>query len=206
MKGVVTFFLALAVCAAAVPTLQATGHPVFVAPQPTHESQFYWDDGIMSSGWCWFSGGNYWAVQFDEEKTDGIDRGIVEALGAMTYPGWPDAEYQGVYLHIFTDEGGYPGEDTYGRFFQFEDGGEFEWLYMEQHVYGAVFYVAFQQIGDYPDCDTIAVDAASSGHNWTGYQGSWARTSFFGDFMLRCYWNPFESVEETSWGWVKALY
>jgi len=68
----------------------------------------------MSAGWCWYFGGNHRAVRFDEEKTDGIDRGIVEALGAVTHPDWPDGEYQWGYLHIFVDDGGYPGEDTFG--------------------------------------------------------------------------------------------
>ncbi len=206
MRKAILICVVFAVCTLAAPYLKTWSQLVNVNPQPTSESQFYWDDGIVASGWVWYTGGSYWAVDFDEEKTEGADRGMIESLGAVVYPNWPDAEYQGAYLHIFEDDGDYPGEDIYRELLQFEVGGEFEWLSMEQHVYGSVFYIAFEQFGDYPDCDALGVDAASGSHNWTGYQGSWGNTSFFGDFMLRCYWQSFSNVKLTSWGAVKALY
>jgi hypothetical protein len=206
MRKMMLIYTVLTVCALAAPVLQAPSHPVSVEPQPAYRSQFYWDDGEMYSAWAWYSGGNYWAVDFDEEKTEGIEQGIVEAIGAMTYPDWPSSVYEGAYMHVFDDDGGYPGESLFHELLVFTDGGVFEWLTMEQHVYGSVFYIAFEQYGDYPDCDAMAVDAAAGSHNWTGYQGSWDNTALFGDFMLRCYWQPFSEVTETTWGRVKALY
>jgi hypothetical protein len=72
----------------------------------------------------------------------------------------------------------------------FSTGGVFEWIDADPWVLvtTAVFYIGFQQIGNYPACDSMGVDAVSGTHNWTGYQGSWAPTTLFGDFMIRCYW------------------
>ncbi len=206
MRKAILICMVLAACTLAAPYLEAANRPVNVSLQPSYESQFYWDDGVMSSAWCWYTGGNYWAVQFDEEKTEGADRGMIEALGAAVHPYWPDSIYQGAYLHIIEDDGDYPGVSIFRELHVFENPGEFEWLSMEQHVYGSVFYVAFEQYGNYPDCDALGVDAVGGTHNWTGYQGSWGNTSTFSDFMLRCYWQPLSDVAETTWGQVKALY
>jgi hypothetical protein len=206
MKCALMVFPLLVASAFAAPYIGTDARSVGVDVQPTYESQFYWDDGELSRAWCWLSGGNYWAVQFDEEKTDGIDRGIVEALGTVVYPNWPDLVFQGAYLHIFDDDGGVPGASIFHEFFMFTIGNEFEWFAMEQHVYGSVFYVAFEQPGDYPLCDALGVDADAGTHNWTCYQGSWDNTAMFSDFMLRCYWQPLSGVASSTWGRIKSLY
>jgi len=54
--------------------------------QPPEEFEFYRDDGIMSSGWVRFTGGDYRAVQFDDVKNDGRP-GVVTLYGACTYTG-----------------------------------------------------------------------------------------------------------------------
>ncbi|MCK4593514.1 hypothetical protein KAU45_03365 [bacterium] len=70
-----------------------------------------------------------------------------------------------------------------------------------------VFYVANEQIGNYPQSDSQGVDATGGTHNWTGYNGLWGPTTIFGDFMIRCYWDDgIPVVEDTFWGAVKALY
>ncbi|MCX7022411.1 MAG: hypothetical protein NTW26_09105, partial [bacterium] len=93
-------------------------------------------------------------------------------------------------------------------FLQFTAGGVFQWIDADPpvSVTDAVFYIAFQQLGNYPSADSIGVDAVAGTHNWTGYQGSWTPTTLFGDFLLRCYWDDTPGVQETSWGAVKALY
>ncbi|MCX7021283.1 MAG: hypothetical protein NTW26_03210, partial [bacterium] len=68
MKKLVLLLL-VAVVAFAANSVVTSGIPINAHPQPPTEYEFYWDDGIMSSGWIWFTGGNYWAVQFDEVKT-----------------------------------------------------------------------------------------------------------------------------------------
>lgn len=206
MKKLIPCCVLLVVCTLAAPYLKIEGRLVNVDHRPIYESEFYWDDGELSRAWCWFSAGNYWAVQFDEEKTEGTDRGMIEALGAVAYPNWPDPVFQGAYIHIFEDDAGQPGASIYNELLVFTTGNLYEWLIMEQHVYGAVFYVAYEQYGDYPNCDALGVDAVSGTHNWTCNYGSWEQTSAFSDFMLRCYWQPFSEVTETSWGQVKALY
>ncbi len=164
------------------------GRVVNAHPDPPAEYEFYWDDGIMSSGWVWYTAGNYWAVEFDEEKTGGFEDGVVTAYGAATYPNWPDSEYQGCYMHVFGDSEGYPGADLDRTYLGFTDPGSFEWIDAAVALSTSTFYIAFEQFGNYPDTDTVAVDAVAGTHNWTGYQGSWSQTSLFGDFMLRCYW------------------
>ena len=103
--------LLIAVCAFAANSVVTTGVPYTTHPQPPAEYEFYWDDGIMSSGWIWYTGGNYWGVQFDEVKTGGDDAAGVVSYGAVSYPNWPDGTFQGANIHTFSDLGGYPGSD-----------------------------------------------------------------------------------------------
>ncbi len=203
------WILVLAVATLAANAVQTVGAPLNAPPQPPTEYEFYWDDGIMSSGWCWFTGGgNYWAVQFDDSKTGGKP-GVIDLYGVYSYSsGWPDGG-QGCYMHTFADLGGYPGGELDCTFCPLEASG-YEWTPPETdplYVSTGVFYIAFEQIGGYSNCDSIYVDGAAGTHNWTGYQGSWAPTTMFGDFMLRCYWDDgLTAVEDISWGRVKALY
>ncbi len=69
-----------------------------------------------------------------------------------------------------------------------------------------VVFHLFEQLGNYSSSDSQGIDATAGTHNWTGYQGSWSPTTLFGDFMIRCYWDPWVEIKETSWGAVKALY
>jgi len=186
MKRLLLLFV-VAPCLA-VNAVSTTGPAFDAHPGPPAEYEFYWDDGIMSAGWIWYTGGNYWAVQFDEVKTGG-SRGEVYAYGAATYPNWPDSTYQGCYMHTFDDIGGYPGADLDSTYFGFTTGGLFEWVDTFVYLTDGVFYIAFEQYGDYPSCDSMGVDAVSGTHNWTGYQGSWSPTTLYGDFLLRCYWD-----------------
>jgi hypothetical protein len=192
----------LAAAALAANSVATTDIPFDARPQPPTEYEFYWDDGILAGGWFWFTGGNYWAVDFSE-KTGG-EEGWLTRYGAVTIPDWPDSTYQGCYMHTFSDG----DHDT--TFLQFTTGGVYEWVAPEEPVYvpSGDLFVAFQQIGNYPACDSMGVDAVAGSHNWTGYQGSWAPTTLFGDFMIRCYWDDEEpgSVTDTTWGRVKALY
>ncbi|MCK4593512.1 hypothetical protein KAU45_03355, partial [bacterium] len=191
MRKIVILAVILVLSAGASWRAVSTSGPTFNAhPDPPAEYEFYWDDGVMVSGWVWYTGGNYWAVQFDEEKTDGFEYGLVTCYGAVTYPGWPDSTFQGCYMHTFDDVDDYPGSDLDSTFLQFTTGGVFEWVAPDSSVglSTSVFYIAFEQYGNYPSTDAVAVDAAAGTHNWTGFQGSWTQTSTFSDFMLRCYW------------------
>jgi hypothetical protein len=203
VKRLILLFLVAA--ALANHSVMTSGVPFKAHHQPPMDFELYWDDGVMSSGWAWYTGGNYWAVQFDEEKTGGLPCSIAE-YGAVTYPDWPDSTFQGAYIHTFDDLGGYPGPDLGYEFLQFTSGGSFQWIDCDPIICATtgVFYIAFQQIGNYPSCDSMGVDAVAGTHNWTGYQGSWSPTTLFGDFMLRC--RPEAAVDETTWGAVKALY
>jgi hypothetical protein len=208
MKKLVLLLL-VAVCAFAANSVMTSGITLNTHPQPPAEYEFYWDDGILSSGWIWYTGGNYWAVQFDEVKTGGVDNGAVMTYGAVVYPGWPDGSFQGCNLHTFSDLGGYPGSDLGYENLVATVGGVFDWVDADPivNLTDAVFYIAFQQIGNYPNSDAIGVDAVAGTHDWTGYQGSWAPSTSFGDFMLRCYWDGEPpGVTTTTWGAVKALY
>jgi hypothetical protein len=191
MRKVLIAIVVLVMCAAAYPpALSTTGPPINAHPGPPTEYEFYWDDGIMFAGWIWYTGGNYWAVQFDEVKTGGDADGMVTAYGAATYPSWPDSTYQGCYMHVFSDDGeGYPCADLDRTYLLFTDPGSFEWIDAAVGLSTSTFYIAFEQIGNYPTCDSVGVDAVGGSHNWTGYQGFWGKTTIHGgDFMLRCYW------------------
>jgi hypothetical protein len=193
MKKVLILAVILVLSAAASWRAVSTGGPLVNAhPEPPTEYEFYWDDGILANGWAWYSGGNYWAVLFDEEKTGGYENGVVTMYGAVTYPGWPSTVYEGCYMHTFDCDLGYPDMDLDSTYLGFTTGGVYEWVAATVPLSTSAFFIAFEQIGSYPDCDAIGVDAEAGLHNWTGYQGSWDMTTLFGDFMLRCYWedNP----------------
>jgi hypothetical protein len=203
------WILFLAAAALAANTVMTTDIPVDAHPQPPTEYEFYWDDGNVGGGWSWYTGGNYWAVQFDEVKTGG-DPGVITLYGVYSYSsGWPDGSGQGCYMHTFADLGGYPGDELDRTYCPLDTTG-FEWTPPETDpliVTTGVFYIAFEQIGNYPSCDSVYVDPVAGTHNWTCYRGSWGRTTLFGDFLLRCYWDDqTPAVEETTWGRVKALY
>jgi hypothetical protein len=199
MRRVFAIIAVLALGAAAYTgALSTTGPAINAHPGPPAEYEFYWDDGILSSGWCWYTGGNYWAVEFDEDKTGGVSDGTVNTYGAVTYPNWPDGAYQGCYMHTFGDNGGYPGADLDSTYLGFSNPGTFEWVDISGGVglSTSTLYIAFEQFGNYPNTDSVGVDASAGSHNWTGYQGSWGQTTLFGDFLLRCYWES-EAPEDT---------
>jgi hypothetical protein len=143
-------------------------------------TEFYWDDGTISEGWIWYTSGNYWCVQFNEEKTTGLP-GTVTRLGAYTMPNWPDSTFQGADLHVFSDSGGQPGNDLDSVFI---DGSGWQWADIDVEVDSGVFWISWQQIGNYPACDALGFDEDSTGHSW-GWEGGWID---WGDAMLRCYW------------------
>jgi len=173
-----------------------------------HGDYYYWDDGALSSCWAWYTGGNYWAVQFDLYQSE-----VVTWIGVMTYPDWPDETYQGCNVHVFDDLGGYPGDDLLFAYLPLTGPEEFEWIEITDYIWleNNAFYIAFQQIGNYPSCDSVGVDAVAGTHDWTGYQGSWSPTTLNGDFMIRCCTGD-ESpeghggIEFASWGELKAAY
>ena len=154
MKKLLLLFLVAAALAAN--SVMVSGVPYMTHPQPPTEYEFYWDDGIMSNGWAWYTGGNYWGTQFDDAKTGGDDEARVMMYGSVTYPNWPDATFQGHYMHTFDDLGGYPGSDLDGTYCQHTTGGTFEWWVPNDGYVGlttSVFYIAFEQYQNYPSCD-----------------------------------------------------
>jgi hypothetical protein len=161
--------------------------------------EFYWDDGMCADGWLWYTGGAYWAVEFDEEKTTG-QPGTVTSVGAYVFPNWPDGSYQGADLHVFSDSGGLPGDDLG---YEYVGGGSgWQWANMDIYVDSGVFWVAWQQLGSYPTCDALGFDEDGTGHSYGG--GDWID---WGDAMLRCYWEGVMiQVRESSWGYLKALW
>ena len=209
MKKLVFLLVLVAIASFAANSVMHEGSmPINAHPQPAAFNEFYWDDGILANGWAWYTGGNYWAVQFDDTLT-GDTAGHINQLGAVTYPGWPEDTYIGAYLHIYDDIGDYPGSSVAYEYIGFTATGDFEWVDGIDHAISTgTFYIAFEQYGDYPadNPDSMAVDAASGTHNWTGYQGSWANTTSYGDFMLRCYWEEGSAVVDSTWGAVKGLY
>jgi hypothetical protein len=189
MRKVLIFLVVLILSAAAYPpAISTTGPAVNAHPGPPALYEFYWDDSIVRNGWCWYTEGNYWAVVFDDEKTSGVADGMVTSFGAVTYPNWPGSTYEGCYMHVFADSGGYPGADLDRTYLGFTNPGSFGWVDTAVSLTTSTFYVAFEQIGSYPDCDSLATDEDSGSHNWTGYEGAWGNTITYGDFMIRCYW------------------
>ncbi|MBD3399650.1 MAG: hypothetical protein GF399_04895 [Candidatus Coatesbacteria bacterium] len=171
-----------------------------VPPRPDYQ-EFHYDDGGCEVGYVMYTGGQYWAVEFGEDLTGGT-AGHIDQLGAYTVAGWPDSTFQGCYLHVFSEYGGYPDEDLCREYLAFQSGDQYEWIDVDVEISTGLFYVVFEQFGDYPACDSIGVDTDNSGHSWMDGQPFTE-----GELMLRCYWQSDNSaVEPSSWGRVKALY
>ena len=111
-------------------------------------------------------------------------------------------------MHVFGDDGGHPGVDLDRTHMDFPMTERYVWLDVAVGLNTSVFYIAFEQISNYPDCDAVCIDDEVGIHNWTGFQGEWGQTTaYYGDFMLRCYWDDEGTlVEDLSWGRVEALY
>ncbi|MBD3373235.1 MAG: hypothetical protein GF403_11040, partial [Candidatus Coatesbacteria bacterium] len=201
MHKALTVMIILAIVA--VPTLADNG---LNAVQSTSYDEFYWDDGVMDSGWCWTSGSGYYAVEFDDTLTGG-DAGQVNAMGAYVYPNWPDSTYVGAYLHLCDDGDGEPGTIIATEFLDPTTSG-LNWVDGFEHsVPTGTFYIVWEQWGNYPtdNPDALAMDADGGSHSMI-FDDSWSGAN--GDFMIRCYWESADSaqVEDTTWGEVKGLY
>ena len=195
MAKTTLFLLILALTAAAAPTVGRESYPL------PGSYEFYWDDGIMTRGWAWNTGGNYWGVQFDEEKTSGKP-GWLEAFFIRSPSRFP---YSGCYFNVFDDQGGRPGTNVLRVFY--DSYGYWQELVPGIYLDSGVFFCAMEQVGESYRADQIGTDAVAGTHNWTGYRGSWAPTALYGDFIIRVRWRPDnQSVTDTTWGQVKNLY
>lgn len=195
-------------------SITATGFAAQAETQPGYPDycEFYWDDGSWDGGWAWYTTGNYWAVQFDEEKTGG-SAGTISKIGATVVPGWPDDTYEGAYIHIYDHVGGEPGSSIAYEYLATDASGDYVWVDgFEYQITTSIFYLVWEQVGGWDtQCDALAHDAEQGDHNHNWYYEDGVGWDIFyadpnGDFMLRCYWEAASSIEEGSWGHVKWLY
>ena len=184
---------------------------------PLMAVELYWDDSMGAHN---ISSGELYAVQFDEEKTNGYS-GWVTQVGTFIW--WETYNYE---FSIYADDGeGYPGEllhtfDTTDGW-PWEDSWGYYWFDVEPSVYvsTSIFYVAAKglyipEAGYY---SLLTHDDESEGeHDWVydPYTEEWylIEDSQFGDLTIRCYWEPdcpfdhddYSVVTETTWGAIKA--
>jgi hypothetical protein len=166
------------------------------------EYEFYWDNGVSGYGVMpWWEDGLVAYVLFDEEMTTG-QPGTVTSLGAYVTPNWPDGTYQGAYLHVLGDSDGLPGDDLESVYMS---GPGWQWTDVNVELDEGIFWIAFEWIGHYPNCDGLGFDNdGGTGHTYVPGMGGWIEDM---DAMLRCYWEGERiQVVESSWGRIKALW
>jgi hypothetical protein len=169
-----------------------------------------WDDGYVYRAFSWLNAGWYWAVQFNEDKTGG-ESGFINQIGLVIPSGEPDNTYEGGWVMIFDDNSGVPGTQILRQAFDTDETrlNQFQWVDIpETYVSTSTFYIVFEQAWDGGNTDGICVDAHYQypTHNWTYEGGTWRNNDQgYGDYMIRCHWRAsFESIEEATWGQVKA--
>ncbi len=140
----------------------------------------------MSGGWVCYTGGNYWTVQFDDEKTGGDESWLTlyGAVAIRTTPTPPTKTATCIPSIIWAAI-----RAVICIYHMPSGGGGFDWFPPDTDPLIAttsVFYIAWEQNGDNPSTDSMGVDSVAGTHNRTGYQ----RAALDPDHAMNTLFNP----------------
>ena len=150
-----------------------------------------WDDGVMVNAYCWYDAGNKWAIRGCMP-----DGAVIDEIGTYLlsendpYWPWPDSEHQPIELHLYNDDGGggYPGTLLYNSGEVYVDPNTSECTaFPGIAAPGGAFFVATNQLQDYPGCEGQGVDGALDHWDqmWAEIGGAWQPySSISGDLMM----------------------
>jgi hypothetical protein len=150
-----------------------------------------WDDGVMDNARAFINSDDRWAIRGCMPNGAVIDE-IGCYILSENDPGWPwpDDIHQGIYLEVWdaSGVGGLPGTMVYKS-----DEVWVDPLTSEVLAYPGIpapqphFYVANQQIGDYPSCEGQGIDGSLDhiGQLFVQNGGVWGNYLYnHGDFMI----------------------
>ena len=149
-----------------------------------------WDDGVMVNAWAFYELCNVWAI-----KGCLPDGAILDSVGVYIlsendpYWPWPDDSHQDILVQIFDNDGpsGMPGTLLYSDVTRVTPGTSHAVSYPDLPISSA-FYIANDQLTDYPACEGQGVDGAVDypDQMFTRIDDEWenAGYSYDGDFMI----------------------
>ncbi len=146
-----------------------------------------YDDGIPENAWAYFAAGNGWAVRF----SPGGPVKLMAALYRLWDNSWPASDATAFTASVYAADGpgGAPGALLAGPV---TVDGNRDGTWTEVALPGLVldqdFYVAYTQVGDFPDTVGLAVDESQplDGRGWGLVGGSWQPLDpSEGDRMIR---------------------
>jgi len=140
------------------------------------EWQSRWD-GVPDAGWAWYNEGNGWGEGFyaDPYPGNGID-----SIAIYCWPSdWPNpgGNYATLIVYEDTDDDGAPDFDTVICLDSvYVNRGSYTYFDVDEEAYTVVdhFFLFYIQVGDYPYCPGIAVDATLNypTEQWSLFNGT----------------------------------
>lgn len=183
--------------------------------------ELQYDNGVRAMNLAWYTGAGHWVGNDFDLSTLKTRHNVVRQIKLFTSPYWPDNNYDGFRLALFSFAGGVPGSRLWpaaGPRFVKPTGGEgFKEFWVDYFLNTPEFVAAVEQYYDYPNCDPYFCDSNPTflGHSWQK-EGSAAWTELTGiepypyrNLMLRVmvFLDYSEiAVTPSSLGRVKALY
>ncbi|MEO0132771.1 MAG: hypothetical protein ABIK73_07580, partial [candidate division WOR-3 bacterium] len=152
-------------------------------------AELRYDNGTMENAWAFYNEGNGYANKFTLPYGPAKITAIKYAFWGTD---WPNPGGTSFIARILADDGenGAPGTILYEDTITDAVRGEWNTYTLESPIIveGGSFYVAYIQVGNYPNCLGMAVDEDQpySYQGWTYYNGSWEEDPLTnGDWMIR---------------------
>jgi len=166
-------------------------HPVSFPTAPTTGAEIAYDDATAEDGYCYTNAGDGFAVRFTPPGYP-VE---LEVARFFLWPEWPDLDHEEFGVWVFDDDGpgGAPGTLLNGTTTTATDWG---WCDVDISSLGITitsgdFYIAYEQLSDYPDCEALGVDWTDPDpRSWDYWWGEWYPAgewyAFEYDYMTRC--------------------
>lgn len=209
-------------CAAAVWGADVTAEVVSSGAEavalPAYDGEFElkWDDGRPTWSMIWVKGADSWVGNGFDISTLGGSWWI-KTIKVMSGASWPNGQWDGFRLGVFTFSGSLPGPLLHGPAFVKGSGAGYGWCGFDFGMWAWSLYdykrfvIAVEQYYNYPDCDPYVLDGnpVFQGHSWQCQGGKWEPLigmAGYRNLMLRVVISDLMAVGPTSLGRVKALY
>jgi len=166
--------------------------------------EIYYDDGIPYIPNYFFKENDLWAVRFTPPSNPGV---IVKA---KIYIKSGTTELHTCNISVWNDKDKYPNIKVWGpKKFINAKNNDWNEYFINLGWTGGDFYIAYTQIGWYPDCDGVYCDP--SPQYWRSYQCVDNEWSLFGDdvhgdLLIRCIYHEGSAIDNSSIGIIKTLY
>ncbi len=149
-----------------------------------------WDDGVIANGWAFEYLCNAWAIRGCLPDGAVLDSAGVYILSERDpYWPWPDGIHQDILMQIFDNDGpgGLPGTLIFSDVTRVTPGTSHAVVYPGIAISSA-FYIANDQLTDYPACEAQGVDAEVNHPDqmFVRMDNVWSNvgSSYYGDFMI----------------------